>query len=170
GGGLHGWLWGEGDGGLGNWSPDARWLVVSVDKTTVVDLQGKVKFPAGIVEYCGDREGATAYLSQNGGSNRAIIGGTATAGYRGTATAGDRGTATAGHRGTATAGDGGTATAGDGGTATAGDGGTATAGHRGTATAGDGGTATAGHGGTATAGDRGSICIRYWNGERYKMA
>jgi hypothetical protein len=170
--GLHGALWGEGDGWLFKWETDAKWLVVEVDAATIVDLPGKVKFPRGVVVHCGDRLSATDYVRQHGGIGRAIIGGTATAGYRGTATAGYRGTATAGDRGTATAGDRGTATAGDGGTATAGDRGTATAGDRGTATAGYRGTATAGDRGTATAGDRGTVCIRYWDAkaERYRLA
>ena len=40
--GLHGLLWGEGDGTLLNWAPDARWLVVEVDASTIVALSGKV--------------------------------------------------------------------------------------------------------------------------------
>jgi len=164
GGGLHGALWGEGDGGLFSWAADARWLVVKVLASDVVDLGGKVKFPRGEVMHCGDRLSATAHMAKHGLPGKAIIGGTATAGdygtatagHRGTATAGDYGTATAGDYGTATAGDYGTATAGHRGTATAGDSGTATAGHRGTATAGDSGTATAGDSGTATAGDYGT--------------
>jgi hypothetical protein len=161
GGGLHGLLRGEGNGGLLDWSPDARWLVVRVLASDVRDLVGKVKFPRGEVVHCGDRLSATAAIAALHPEVRAIVGGTATAGYGGTATAGDLGTATAGYGGTATAGDLGTATAGYGGTATAGDGGTATAGDRGTATAGYGGTATAGDGGTATAGDRGTATAGY---------
>ena len=103
--------------------------------------------------------------------------GTATAGYRGTATAGDIGTATAGHYSTATAGNGGTATAGDWGKATAEDYGKATAGYKGIATAGDWGTATAGYKGiatagdwgTATAGDGGTIQIKYYDGNKYRI-
>ena len=57
-----------------------------------------------------------------------------------------------------------------GGTATAGVGSTATAGDRGTATAGYYGTATAGYRGTATAGYRGILNIRYWDGNRYRIA
>ena len=190
--GLHGLLWGEGDGSLLCWSADAKWLVILVAAETVVEIGGKVKFPAGDVIFCGDRPGATQYIANNGGFGRQIAGGTATAGYSGTATAGYRGTATAGDRGTATVGYSGTATAGDSGTATAGDSGTATAGYRGTAMAGDSGTATAGDRGTATAGDRGTataggsgtatagdsgtamagysgvIAISYWNGKRFK--
>src|SRR5438094_6525314 len=60
--GLHGLLWGEGDAGHLNWSGDAKWLVVRVSAAEVVDLCGKVKFPAGEVVYCGDRVGATTYL------------------------------------------------------------------------------------------------------------
>ena len=49
-------------------------------------------------------------------------------------------------------------------------GGTATAGYGGTATAGYGGTATAGDRGTATAGVGGILNIRYWDGNRYRIA
>jgi hypothetical protein len=124
--GLHGALWGEGDGGLFCWDEDAKWLVVLVETSTIVDLAGKVKFPRGDVVYCGDRHGATEYLIARLPRDRPymVIAGTATAGYSGTATAGYSGTATAGYSGTATAGDSGTATAGDSGTATAGDRGT----------------------------------------------
>ena len=148
--GLHGALWGEGDGLLFNWNDDAVWQVVQIDE--YVDLKGKVKFPRGIVIHSGDRLSATQFITNNGAKG-AVIGGTATAGDRGTATAGDYGTAAAGHRGTATAGGGGTATAG----------------HRGTATAGDYGTAAAGHRGTATAGGGGTLQIKYWDGSRFRI-
>jgi hypothetical protein len=158
--GLHGALWGEGCGELLSWEPDAKWLVVEVDADTIVNLDGKVKYPRGVVVHCGTRESATAII-QAARPGAAVIGGTATAGYAGTATAGYAGTATAGNRGTATAGDAGTATAGNRGTATAGDAGTATAGNRGTATAGNRGTATAGDAGTATAGYAGTATAGY---------
>ena len=182
--GLHGWLWGEGDGVLGNLEHDAKWLVVEVDADKVVDLGGKVKFPSGEVVFCGSRLDATNYLVKKA-PGKAVIGaavvagdyGTATAGDYGTATAGDYGTATAGHQGTATAGDGGKAiaghrgmvTAGDYGTATAGYRGTATAGERGTATAGERGTAIAGHLGMVTAGYGGILCLKYFDGERWRI-
>ncbi len=106
----------------------------------------------------------------DGGTATAGDGGTATAGNWGTATAGNWGTATAGYCGTVTAGNYGTATAGDGGTATAGSHGTATAGYCGTVTAGNYGTATAGDYGTATAGDGGILVIKYYDGNRYRLA
>jgi hypothetical protein len=149
--GLHGFLWGEGDGYLADWSADAVWIVAKISEW--LDLDGKVKFPNAEVVFCGDRLAATARIAELG-ARGAIVGGTATAGYGGTATAGDGGTATAGYRGTATAGYRGTATAGDDGTATAG--------NYGTATAGDGGTATAGYGGT--------LIIRWFDGCRYRTA
>jgi len=159
--GLHGFLRGEGDGGLADWSSDAVWLVAEVE--TYVDLEGKVKFPAAHVIFAGSRLEATAIVKARYpdaaviGANVAVEDGrVAVVGYQGTATAGRRGTATAGNCGTATAGYRGTATAGNRGTATAGNCGTATAGYRGTATAGDYGTATAGYWGTATAGNRGT--------------
>ena len=182
--GLHGFLRGEGDGDLADWSSDAVWLVAEVE--TYVDLEGKVKFPAAHVIFAGSRLEAAAIVKARYpdaaviGANVAVEdgrvavvgdGGTATAGYRGKATAGRQGTATAGYEGTATAGDegtatagnGGTATAGDYGTATAGDWGTATAGYEGTATAGNRGKATAGYYGTATAGEGGMLQIYYYD-------
>ena len=98
--GLHGLLWGEGDGSLLDWSAGAKWLVVEVEAADIIDLGGKVKFPRGVVAHCGDRDSATAYLAAHGGAGRAIAGGTATAGHRGTATAGSYGIATAGDEGT----------------------------------------------------------------------
>ncbi len=134
--GLHGLLWGEGDSSLLSWTEGAKWLVVEVSASAIVELNGKVKFPSGEVIYCGDMKGAADVISKRAPVGAKPIGGTATAGDAGTATAGDAGTATAGTRGTATAGYAGTATAGDAGTATAGTRGTATAGYAGTATAG----------------------------------
>jgi hypothetical protein len=119
GGGLHGALWGEGDGSLFDWSEDAVWQVVKV-YGEVIDLGGKVKFQSGYVVYSGDRQTATELIKSKG-SKGPVIGSIATAGDGGTATAGDGGTATAGYQGTATAGDWGTATAGYQGTATAGE-------------------------------------------------
>jgi len=153
--GLHGWKWGEGNASLRVKSEDAKWLVLSVEESTIIDLNGKVKFPECEVVFVGEcHEAVLIIQSCAPDGNKCIFG---------TATAGDGGTATVGYGGTATAGDGGTATAGYGGTATAGYGGTATAGDGGTATAGDKGTATAGYGGTATAGSEGIIIIQYYD-------
>ena len=139
--GLHGMLWGEGDGNMLSWATDAKWLVVLVLKSEMVELftenTGKVKFPRGEVVFCGAREDATKYLAERA-PGRAIIGGQIAAG--------DEGTATAGTRGTATAGD------------------------EGTATAGYEGTATAGTRGTATAGDAGIIVLRWYDGKRFRIA
>ncbi len=188
--GLHGLPWGEGCGQYLDWSEFAKWLVVEVTPDNLLhgkgDLHNKCKFRCGTVVYSGAKDGALAYLQAHGADMSKCVGGTATAGDRGTATARYRGTATAGYRGTATAGDDGTATAGDdgtatagyrgtatagnGGTATAGDRGTATAGIDGTATAGDYGTATAGNRGTATAGLQGILGIKWWDGNRYRVA
>lgn len=92
--GLHGWLWGEGDASASDWvnNPDAKWLVVSVDENSIVELGRKVKFPRGEVVVAGTREEATSYIRDNGGLGKTNIGGTATAGARGTATAGEKGT------------------------------------------------------------------------------
>lgn len=51
GGGLHGLLWGEGDGSLLSWA---------------------------VVVFCGDRATAAQYVGEHGGAGRAIVSGTAT--------------------------------------------------------------------------------------------
>ena len=152
--GFHGLLPGQNDPGV--WHGE---LFYFLEVDSVVDLGGKVKFEKCKVLFVGEPSDAWAWAHLNAPGPW----------YRGTATAGHGGTATAGHYGTATAGDGGTATARHYGTATAGDGGTATAGYGGTATTGDIGTATAGHYGTATAGYGGTLCIKHWDGMRYRI-
>jgi len=106
--GLHGLLWGFGNGSLLNWDADAKWLVVDVVTADVVEIGDKVKFPRCEVVYCGTRDEAVALLIAHGADSTKVVSGTATAGYSGTATAGYSGTATAGDSGTATAGDSGT--------------------------------------------------------------
>ena len=121
GGGLHGWLWGEGNGVLGNWSKNAKWLVVRVLASDVVDLDGKVKFPRGEVVYCGPRFDATAYLAANGGAGKAVIGIALTGGHGSTLTGGDDSALTGGDDSTLTGGDRSTLTGGDDSTLTGGD-------------------------------------------------
>jgi len=157
--GLHGALWGEGDGDLFSWDADAKWLVIEVPDETIIhgsgEMIGKCKFPRGNVIFVGDQKQATDFLRSNGGEGRVIIGATVTTGDVGTATAGYGGVAIAGRRGTATTGDRGTAIVGDFGVATAGYRGCTIAGYYGSATTGNYGSATAGYEGTATAGDCG---------------
>jgi hypothetical protein len=177
--GLHGLLWGQGDGLPLRWEPDALWQVLRVEVQDVVDLGGKVKFPRCHVVYTGDRTTATQIIYQHAPIGTIVVGlvitagnrGQATAGYLGQATAGDYGHATAGYRGQATAGDYGHATAGYLGQATAGDYGQATAGYRGQATAGDYGRATAGDEGQATAGHGGILQIVWLDkkAKRYRV-
>lgn len=95
--GLHGFLWGEGDGGLASFAENAKWIVAGINDW--IDLSGKVKFERAVVLHVGDRLSATAFIQKHGAKG-AIVGGTATAGDGGTATAGVGGTATAGDRGT----------------------------------------------------------------------
>ena len=171
GGGLHGWLKGEGNGRIGHIEREGcLWLVLEADEVVNIDNE-KVKFPECKILFVGDRLGATKLLRtlcpdaqaiigesiEVGDSQKCLVGdyGKATAGRYGQATAGEYGQATAGRCGQATAGDYGKATAGYEGKATAGDNGQATAGYNGQATAGNLGQATAGYNGQATAGDKG---------------
>lgn len=88
--GLHGALKGQGWGDLFNWEEGALWHVVEVEESEVVDLDGKVKFPRGIVIFAGDRHTA-ANLVKRIYPESCVIASTATAGNRGTATAGGEG-------------------------------------------------------------------------------
>src|ERR1700685_2894211 len=50
GGGLHGLLWGIGDGSLLNWDEGVYWLLVGVQEKSLVKIDdAKVKFPKGRV-------------------------------------------------------------------------------------------------------------------------
>jgi hypothetical protein len=171
GGGLHGLLWGEGDGDLLSWNENAVWLVV--EATEWVDIDGdKVKCPRCIVRHVGDQQSATQYLAERAPIGSAIVGAMVAVGHRRTATVGYRGSATAGIGGSVTAGDHGTATVGNEGTATAGSWGTATAGDGGIATAGDWGAAAADYRGSAMAGNGGRIQIEWYDSDndRFRLA
>jgi len=161
--GLHGWLWGEGDPDACVWhrSPAARWLVVEVNAADVVDLDGKVKFPRGVVVFCGSRDEAISYMVANGGDRYAIIHrkvtrvdghNIAVTGAYGTVSVGENGMAIAGRFGEASAGENGKASAKGEGVATVGVNGKAYVGNYGKASAGDYGEARAGNYGTASAG------------------
>jgi hypothetical protein len=154
--GLHGALWGEGNGSLFNLNDDAVWQVVEIDEW--IELDGKVKFPRGNVVHTGTRLSATNFIRENGAKGK-VIGSVVVVEHCETAAAGDLGTAISGNYGIASAGDSGTATAGNHGTATAGNHGTAIAGNFGTATSGNYGIARAEHNGTATAGDVGTAIV-----------
>ena len=110
--GLHGWKHGEGDHSVWEHYESDVWMVLAVKTKSIVELDGKVKFPTCRVLFTGKREVATALIKEHYPAARVIYG-TATAGENGTATAGNYGTATAGYNGTATAGYNGTATAGE---------------------------------------------------------
>ncbi len=60
--GLHGLLWGAGDGGLLNWDASAKWLICEITLSKAVTLGGKCKFPECKILFVGDRKGATDYL------------------------------------------------------------------------------------------------------------
>ena len=168
--GLHGFLWGEGDGSLANWNKDAKWLVLKVDKDSIIDLDGKVKFPSCNVVFCGNRKDATDYIILNGAKG-SVIASFVISGDYGTSTSGDYGTSISGHYGTSISGYWGTSTSGDNGTSTSGDyNGTSISGDRGTSISGDHGTSTSGYYGTSTSGDRGTLVIKYCDNYRYKVA
>jgi len=156
GGGLHGLLWGAGDGEFLDWGTEAKWLVVEVDVDLIVTLEtgDGVKFPRGKVVHCGNRETASTYLLDSPGMplGTAVVGCTVLGWNEDQVIAGDYGMALTGERGHATAGIWGEALAGE----------------NGVVTVGKYGLASVGLGGKAAAGYKGAICIPYWNNDRYR--
>ena len=147
--GLHGALWGEGDGRLFHWHADnVKWIVARIDDDVeIVDLGGKVKVPRCIVVHCGDQKSATEYLASVSDGKRAIIGRVSCVGDYATSTSGDCGTSTSGKCGISTSGDYATSTSGDCGTSTSGKCGISTSGDYGTSISGDCGTSVSGYNG-----------------------
>ena len=62
--GLHGLLWGAGDGSLISFDESSVWLLVAVPGKSIVDLGGKVKFPAGRVVMTGKRQDVAKRMSE----------------------------------------------------------------------------------------------------------
>ena len=94
--GLHGLLWGAGNAELMNWSEEAVWLVVGIDKW--VDIDGeKVKAPGGEVVFCGDRDSAIQLLVTLGADQTKMVKGQASASgdYGQASASGDYGQASA---------------------------------------------------------------------------
>ena len=102
--GLHGLLWGEGDGSLLYGRAASKWLVCSVDPERIVDLDGKVKFPECEVVHAGDMASATTYIYENGGQDRAIYGLVINLGADAECKAGDRSYVTVSHNSKVSAG------------------------------------------------------------------
>ena len=155
GGGLHGWLRGEGSPHVANIKHDSKWLVVEVDESTIVDINGEeVKFPRGRVIFVGERHEATNYLHRNRQAGSRCLWLSAECGDDSTLTGGDDSTLTGGY--------GSTLTGGDHSTLTGGDHSTLTGGNRSTLTGGYGSTLTGGYGSVFT--------CQFWDGSRYRRA
>ena len=103
--GLHGFLWGEGDGNLIGWNTENLvWQVVRVKESDIVNLDGKVKFPEGEVIFTGDQKGATDFLIANGAQGKTVIGAFVSGGDNSTVSGGHRSTVSGGHRSTVSGG------------------------------------------------------------------
>ena len=106
--GLHGFLHGEGDGGLADWSETAEWLVFECAPSDVVALDGKVKCgPEVTIAHVGQgataferRLDAIAFLVSRGQCGAGCIGRMLTGGDGSTLTGGYGSTLTGGHRST----------------------------------------------------------------------
>jgi hypothetical protein len=167
--GLYGLFWGSGFGGVIDWFPEAKWLVIRVDGT-IRQHSTHVEFQSGYVEHCGDQKSATDFIMRKGAQGP-VVGATVSVGDLAMAVSGCRGSATSGKCGVSCTGDYGTSVSGIGGRSTSGYHGVSVADNYGYATAGSGGSAkvgvegfaTVGCGGSASAGERGKISIEYWD-------
>jgi hypothetical protein len=126
GGGLHGFLNGDGDVTLIGSDPNQPGLIVRVAKADIVQLDGKVKFQRGEVVFCGTRQeacdrlatmcpGPVMFAKLTGGNYATLTGGhhaTLTGGYGATLTGGNYATLTGGNYATLTGGYGATLTGG----------------------------------------------------------
>ena len=125
--GLHGFLYGEGSGGLADWSDTAEWIVFETPTADIVNLGDKVKCPVAVVAHVGQgatafdrRLDAIAFLVSRGQCGMGCIGRALTGGDGSTLTGGDGSTLTGGDRSTLTGGYGSTLTGGDDSTLTGG--------------------------------------------------
>jgi len=106
GGGLHGLLCGEGDACLlDDYNHNAKWLVVKVPASEIVDLGGKVKFRRGVVIYAGDRDTAVSMIQELCPKARAVAYSINAGGNDSTNTGGDYSTNTGGRMSANTGGD-----------------------------------------------------------------
>ena len=158
--GLHGWLYGQGDHGcVDHWAKaGAKWLVLEVESSSIVVLNGKCKFPRAVVRFVGAKHDAATYLiaHEPRAASVAVIGVRIDVGDGGSAMAGALSTLTGGDRSTLTGGYGATLTGGYGATLTGG----------------YGATLTGGDGATLTGGDGAELRIRYWDSkaDRWRTA
>lgn len=169
--GLHGLLWGEGNHWFLDWQEDAKWLVVEVEEKNIIDLGGKVKFPSGVVVFCGGRKEATEFLYKHAPSGKRIAGATvikgdfevALSGGFGESMAGNHGIAISGSHGKSITGYAGKSLSGYKGIAKSGDYGVSESGDEGISISGKKGVSITGVDGEAASGEGGTIIIPYWD-------
>lgn len=157
---AYGYLWGEGYKNyhcMAFFGADAIWVVLLVNSKNITKEQEHTRFSEGRVVHSGTQKSATDYLLNNGGFGKAIIGATVTVK--------DYQTAVVGEQGLAVAGNGGTAIAGNNGKAIAGRNGIAISGRLGILPR-----LSRNYSGTVTAGSNGIIQMKYYYGNRIRIA
>ena len=160
--GLHGLLWGEGNGELLSWEEDDKWLVLEVEESDIIDLGGKVKFPSCKVVHVGDQKSATNYMYEHS-KLKAIVGLMIQVGNSSTILSGYGSKITSGEGSKITSGEGSKITSGDYNTITSGDYSTITSGNYSTITSGNRSTITSENGSKVKAGKGSMISISYWD-------
>jgi len=145
--GLHGFLWGEGDGELADYSSASRWLLIRVNPLDgLVQMKDKCKFRRGEVMMVGDYHQIASEMCKHLPNNRPyrVIGVVITknddsvivGGYKSILEGGDCSTVTGGHDSTVKGGDCSTVKGGD--------------------------------RSTVTGGSNSIIILEYWNGQDWK--
>ena len=193
--GLHGWLYGAGDISAATIVKGAVWLVVEVEESTIIMIDGKCKYPRGVVRFVGAMHEAAAYLIANepraascaviGAVLNVAAGGSGQVGAMGSICGGDRAkmiggygaTMTGSHFATMTGGGDAKITGGDDAKMTGSHFATMTGGYRATMIGGYGATMTGGHratitggcGATMTGGDGATMCFQWYDGKRTRI-
>jgi hypothetical protein len=157
GGGLHGFLMGEGNGGLIDWEKNTRWLICEIYNKEIVDLGDKIKVPRAKVIHVGTQRTATDYLLANGAAGKKVIGCTLEGGDGSTLTGGCGSVLTGGDMSILTGGNWSKIVGGDGATIVGGYRSALIGGDDSTLIGGDDSTLTGGYGSTLTGGKRSTL-------------
>jgi hypothetical protein len=166
--GLHGLLSGEGDGSLLSTKDPAKWMVIAVVKSEVVQIDSKVKVPKAYVVFVGSKKDATDMIVKLcPGSACAFA--TVTSGEYGHSISGDYGSSTSGYGGHSISGDYGSSISGHSGHSISGDYGHSTSGYGGHSISGDCGHSTSGYYGHSTSGENGIVQFDYLENERKRI-
>ena len=189
--GLHGFLWGKGNGALAFYTGTEVWKVIAVEENgNLIHIdQEKVKFKNGTIVFSGTRKEATDFLRPllpqemvdktiigeflQVGDGEKTIGGdysTVSGGNHSTISGGYSSTVSGGNHSTISGGSASTVSGGYGSTVSGGHGSTVSGGDYSTVSGGNHSIVSGGDSSTVSGGDSSQLRITHWNGNKYRTA